>query len=65
MLAATGASLTAAFHGAMLAGAAACAAASLSAFALIGRDPVRPSGGEARRGAQNEDRTEKTARQLS
>ena len=43
VLAATGEHLVTAFHGAMAVGAAACAAASLSAFGLIGRD-VAPAG---------------------
>src|SRR5258707_9404321 len=43
VLAATGNQLLSAFHAAMMAGAAACAAASLSAFALLDRKNNAPS----------------------
>jgi EmrB/QacA subfamily drug resistance transporter len=42
VLAATGSQLLTAFHAAMVVGAATCAAASLSAFALLGRKSHRP-----------------------
>jgi hypothetical protein len=45
VLAATGNQLVTAFHAAMMIGAAACAAASLSAFALLDRKSSAPKSG--------------------